>query len=206
MRVFELAKQLGKTSKDLLADLAKEGTVLKNHMSVIEDDVVEALLKKLSPKKEASTAAPKRGHVLIKKRAQPEAAAPEVSVEPGVAPAQEVAPPPPMPARPGPEVFRPHAPVVVPQPPPEPVRPAAAAPAAPVSAPRGPVTGDVGGKEREKERERLKKLKKGVKRDKGDEAAAVPLQQDALVWQDFKPLHRRDERLRAQLPLSAPNW
>ncbi|MGB3941803.1 MAG: translation initiation factor IF-2, partial [Candidatus Manganitrophaceae bacterium] len=61
------------------------------------------------------------------------------------------------------------------------------------------VTGDTSSKEREKERERLKKLKKGGKRDKDDATAAVPLQQDALVWQDFKPLHRRDERLRAQL-------
>jgi translation initiation factor IF-2 len=199
MRVFELAKQLGRTSKDLLAELAKQGTTLKNHMSVIDDDVVEALLKKHAPKQEPVSAAPKRGHVLIKKRTQPELAVPEVSMESPVAPAQETALPPPAPARPGPEVFRPHAPVVVPQPPPEPITPAAAAPAAPVSAPRGPVTGDVGVKEREKERERLKKLKKGGKRDKAEDVAAVPLQQDALVWQDFKPLHRRDERLRAQL-------
>jgi translation initiation factor IF-2 len=199
MRVFELAKQLGKTSKELLADLAKQGAALKNHMSVVDDDVVEALLKKYGPTKETEAAAPKRGHVLIKKRPQLEVAAPEVSMEPPVAPAQETAPPPSIPARPGPEVFRPHAPVVVPQPPPEAVRPVAAAPAAPVAAPRGPVTGDASVKEREKERERLKKLKKGVKRDKAEDTTAVPLQQDALVWQDFKPLHRRDERLRAQL-------
>jgi translation initiation factor IF-2 len=201
MRVFELAKQLGKTSKELLADLAKQGTTLKNHMSVVDDDVVEALLKKHGAKKDAAAApAPKRGQVLIKKRAQAEVAAPEAPVSPPVTPAQEAAPPPQPAARTGPEVFRPHAPVVVPQPPlPEPLKPAAAAPVTPSAPPRGPVTGDVSSKEREKERERLKKLKKGGKRDKDEETAAVPLQQDALVWQDFKPLHRRDERLRAQM-------
>ncbi len=201
MRVFELAKQLGKTSKELLADLAKQGTTLKNHMSVVDDDVVEALLKKHGAKKDATTAtAPKRGQVLIKKRPQAEVAVSEAPVSPPVMPAQEAAPPPQSAARTGPEVFRPHAPVVVPQPPlPEPLKPAAAAPVTPAAPPRGPVMGDVSSKEREKERERLKKLKKGGKRDKDEETAAVPLQQDALVWQDFKPLHRRDERLRAQM-------
>ncbi len=201
MRVFELAKQLGKTSKDLLAELAKQGAVLKNHMSVVDEDVVEALLKKYGAKKDPVTdaSAPKRGQVLIKKRAQPEAVVSEAPIVAAPAAAQETAPPPPPAARPGPDVFRPHAPVVVPQPPlPEPVRPVAAAPA-PAAPPRGVVTADTSSKEREKERERLKKLKKGGKRDKDDATAAVPLQQDALVWQDFKPLHRRDERMRAQL-------
>ncbi len=201
MRVFELAKQLGKTSKELLAELAKQGTALKNHMSVVDDDVVDALLKKYGAKKEAATApAPKRGQVLIKKRPQAEVVAPETPIAPAVMPTPESAPLPPPAARPAPEVFRPHAPVVVPQPPfPEPPKPAGPAPVTPVVPPRGPVAGEVSVKEREKERERLKKLKKGVKRDKDEETAAVPLQQDALVWQDFKPLHRRDERLRAQL-------
>ncbi len=203
MRVFELAKQLGKTSKELLTELAKQGAALKNHMSVVDEDVVESLLKKHGAKKdEASGAsAPKRGQVLIKKRAQPEAAVSETPIAVPVAPEQAIAPSPPPATRPGPEVFRPHAPVVVPQLPlPEPVRPAAATAPAPAAPPRGAVTGDTSSKEREKERERLKKLKKGGgKRDKDDATAAVPLQQDALVWQDFKPLHRRDERLRAQL-------
>ncbi|HET8760142.1 MAG TPA: translation initiation factor IF-2, partial [Nitrospiria bacterium] len=205
MRVFELAKQLGKTSKELLADLAKQGTALKNHMSVLEDDMVEALMKKYGAKKEAAPeAAPRRGQVLIKKRVQAEAPPAPVVEAPVAPPPPEIAAPsqPGAPApRQAPEVFRPHAPVVVPQPPmPEPIRPAAVQPAAPAAPPRGPVSTETLVKEREKEKERLKKgPKKGAKRDKEAEAAAVPLQQDALVWQDFKPLHRRDERLRAQL-------
>ncbi|MFZ5877061.1 MAG: translation initiation factor IF-2 [Nitrospirota bacterium] len=206
MRVFELAKQLGKTSKELLADLAKQGTPLKNHMSVLEEDAVEALMKKYGAKKEAAAepAAPRRGQVLIKKRVQAEAPAAPVEEAPVAPSLVEVAAPPPAAAsKPTPEVFRPHAPVVVPQPPmPEPIRPAAAPAPVPGAPPRGPVSTETALKEREKEkeRERLKKgLKKGAKRDKEEEVAAVPLQQDALVWQDFKPLHRRDERLRAQL-------
>jgi translation initiation factor IF-2 len=209
MRVFELAKQLGKTSKEVLADLGKLGTPLKNHMSVLEDDVVEALMKKYGAKKEAAPepAAPRRGQMLIKKRVQAEAP-PEPVVEAPIAPSPSEIAPPPSPAhapRSVPEVFRPHAPVVVPQPPmPEPVRPAAApaaaALAAPVAPPRGPVSTETALKEREKEKERLKKgLKKGTKRDKEAEVAAAPTQQDALVFQDFKPLHRRDERMRQQL-------
>src|SRR3989304_5111156 len=74
MRVFELAKQLGKTSKELLADLAKQGAVVKGHMSTIDEDQVQALVRKYAPKQEPSAelAGPKRGHVLIKKRVQPE--------------------------------------------------------------------------------------------------------------------------------------
>ncbi len=203
MRVFELAKQLGKTSKELLAELAKHGTVLKNHMSTIDEDQVEVLVRKYAPKKETpADSAPKRGHVLIKKRIQPEAppaeAAPVAAAE-----AIEASPSPhSQSSRSGPDVFRPHAPVVVPQPPmPELVRPAAAGTTA--LPPRSPVSPVVGNSatakehEKEKERDRLKKLKKGGKRDK--EAPPAQLQQDALVWQDFKPLHRRDERLRAQM-------
>ena len=204
MRVFELAKQLGKTSKELLADLAKQGAVLKNHMSTLDDDVVAALIRKYAPKKEpaAEGAAARRGHVLIKKKAQPEAPLPDAAVV-AAAPTPVGEPPaaPPPPGRAAPEVFRPHAPKVVPQiSMPELVRVMFAPAAPPVAPPRGPVVGDTGKaeKEKEKERERIKKLKKPGKRDK-DEAAPAQLQGEALVWQDFKPLHRRDERLRAQM-------
>jgi len=90
MRVFELAKQLGKTSKELLADLAKQGAVLKNHMSTLEEDQVQALVHKYAPKREqaAESAGPKRGHVLIKKRVQPEL--PSIEVLAAAAPAPVV--------------------------------------------------------------------------------------------------------------------
>src|SRR3990172_5348204 len=203
MRVFELAKQLGKTSKELLADLAKQGTVLKNHMSTLDDDVVAALIRKYAPKKEpaAEGAAPRRGHVLIKKKAQPEGPPPDAAGAAAPTPGGEAPAAPPPPGRAAPEVFRPHAPRVVPQiPMPEPVRVMVAPAPPPVAPPRGPVVGDTARaeKEKEKERERIKKLKKPGKRDK-DEAAPAQLQGEALVWQDFKPLHRRDERLRAQM-------
>ncbi len=40
MRVHELAKQINKTSKDILAELEKAGVVLKSHMSVIPDEAL----------------------------------------------------------------------------------------------------------------------------------------------------------------------
>ncbi len=43
MRVHELAKELGVTSKDLMAKIEKIGGSVKNHMSVIEEDMIEKL-------------------------------------------------------------------------------------------------------------------------------------------------------------------
>lgn len=40
MRVHELAKQINKTSKDILAELEKAGVILKSHMSVIPDEAL----------------------------------------------------------------------------------------------------------------------------------------------------------------------
>ncbi len=46
MRVHELAKELGVTSKDLLAEMKSLGHTVKNHMSQVEDEVREQLLAK----------------------------------------------------------------------------------------------------------------------------------------------------------------
>ena len=43
MRVYELAKELGTTSKDLLAKLETLGIEVKNHVSVVSDEVVEQI-------------------------------------------------------------------------------------------------------------------------------------------------------------------
>lgn len=43
MRVHELAKQINKTSKEILAELEKAGVSLKSHMSVIPDEALSAL-------------------------------------------------------------------------------------------------------------------------------------------------------------------
>ena len=45
IRVHELAKQLGKDSKDIIAILEKNGIEVKNHMSSIEEEAVEMVKK-----------------------------------------------------------------------------------------------------------------------------------------------------------------
>jgi len=40
MRVFELAKQLGVPSKDLMKDLKGMGVSVSTHMAVLEDETV----------------------------------------------------------------------------------------------------------------------------------------------------------------------
>ena len=53
MRVHELAKKTGVSSKELIAELAKKGSKVKSHMSLIEEDILEAFLnKKTVSKKE----------------------------------------------------------------------------------------------------------------------------------------------------------
>src|SRR5438093_8065700 len=50
MRVFELAKQLGITSKDLISDLKGIGVTVSNHMAALEDDTVAKILAKAGGK------------------------------------------------------------------------------------------------------------------------------------------------------------
>src|SRR2546427_753457 len=50
MRVFELAKQLGITSKDLIGDLKGIGVTVSNHMAALEDDTVAKILAKAKGK------------------------------------------------------------------------------------------------------------------------------------------------------------
>lgn len=56
MRVHELAKELGMTSKDLIPQIRKLGFDAKSHMSIVDDEIV-TLLRKVSgaPKQESST-------------------------------------------------------------------------------------------------------------------------------------------------------
>jgi translation initiation factor IF-2 len=46
MRVFELAKQLGVPSKDLMNDLKTLGVTVSNHMAALEDEVVTQIMNK----------------------------------------------------------------------------------------------------------------------------------------------------------------
>src|SRR6058998_87925 len=57
MRVFELAKQLGVTSKDLISDLKGIGVTVSNHMAALEDDTVAKILAKAAGKAKKPTAA-----------------------------------------------------------------------------------------------------------------------------------------------------
>ena len=57
MRVHELAKQLGLTSKDFLARLKERHIVAKNHMTSLDEDVVKLFLEERA----AKTSAPYRG-------------------------------------------------------------------------------------------------------------------------------------------------
>src|SRR5579863_427769 len=84
MRVFELAKKIGMTSKELMAILAKMGVEAKNHMSTLDDADVRVLseryVKKGADKKGAAAAVAlavpeRKSRVLIKKPRAPEPAA-----------------------------------------------------------------------------------------------------------------------------------
>ena len=53
MRVHELAKQLGMTSKDLLARLKERHIVATNHMTSLDEDVVKLFLEERAAKTHA---------------------------------------------------------------------------------------------------------------------------------------------------------
>ncbi len=57
MRVFELAKQLGLTSKDLISDLKGIGVTVANHRAALEDDAVAKILAKAAGKAKKPAAA-----------------------------------------------------------------------------------------------------------------------------------------------------
>ena len=62
MRVYELAKELSTTSKDLLAKLEALGIKVKNHVSVVSDEVVEQIKtgKAPEPTETPAEAAPEK--------------------------------------------------------------------------------------------------------------------------------------------------
>ena len=72
MRVFELAKQLGVPSKDLMKDLKGLGVSVSTHMAVLEDDTVAKILAKSSAKaKKQPEATPVKGAKAGKAKADP---------------------------------------------------------------------------------------------------------------------------------------
>ncbi|MDD5217075.1 MAG: translation initiation factor IF-2 [Candidatus Omnitrophica bacterium] len=81
MRVHELAKELGVSSKDLIPRIRKLGCDAKNHMSVVTDDVV-TLLRKFSQSSEKSDD-PKHKRAARSKEGHSETAAEIAEQEPG---------------------------------------------------------------------------------------------------------------------------
>ncbi|TAL08652.1 MAG: hypothetical protein EPO02_12215, partial [Nitrospirae bacterium] len=70
MRVFELAKQLGVPSKDLMKDLKGLGVSVSTHMAVLEDETVAKILAKSSAKtKKQPDASPAKGAKAVKAKA-----------------------------------------------------------------------------------------------------------------------------------------
>jgi translation initiation factor IF-2 len=129
-RIFELAKELGMTSKDLLALFGRLGLEAKNQLSVVEPKVADLLRAQLKGSKAATKPAPAAV-------ARPAAAAP--SPAPAAPPAAAATPPPAQPAAAAPAAEPPARPAARPAAvaPPPPAAPAAEpvappAPAAPV--------------------------------------------------------------------------
>src|SRR5690242_8190837 len=101
MRVHELAKELGVTSKDIIAQIEKAGGTAKNHMAVVEDSMIATLRKSQSgasatatkEKEKKETAAPVAKKAPAKKVEAPaaKAAAPKIEETPK-APAKPAAP------------------------------------------------------------------------------------------------------------------
>jgi translation initiation factor IF-2 len=58
MRVYEFAKQIGLSSKDIIEELKKGGFDVKSHMSVVDEKAVAYIEKKYKPKQETSPSAP----------------------------------------------------------------------------------------------------------------------------------------------------
>jgi translation initiation factor IF-2 len=70
MRVFELAKQLAVTSKDLMKDLKGMGVSVSTHMAVLEDEIVAKVLAKTktTAKKEAEASPVKAAKTVAKSK------------------------------------------------------------------------------------------------------------------------------------------
>src|SRR5438132_1036651 len=142
-RVYELAKDLGLSNKEMVDWLRAHEYDVKSHSSSLEDDQAIAVVEKFKGEKPARAEVPKpsgSGVVLRRKKADT-AAEHEHAAALAAQQAAVVAEPP---SRPPVEVRRPEPPPVLPETRPEPrvavgeARPAAAAEAAPVVVPPAP--------------------------------------------------------------------
>lgn len=72
MKIHELAKEIGVESKAILDFLRKEGVDVKNHMSVVPDNMLEAVRKKFSKGNTDQASAPEKKSAGVKAVALPE--------------------------------------------------------------------------------------------------------------------------------------
>ncbi|OGW79605.1 MAG: hypothetical protein A3G33_07370 [Omnitrophica bacterium RIFCSPLOWO2_12_FULL_44_17] len=77
MRVHELAKELKITSKELISILAGRGVAAKNHMALVEDKMVQELLKGGVKEAESKPSAAVLEKTPAEKKIQPEAVSPK---------------------------------------------------------------------------------------------------------------------------------
>jgi len=243
MRVFELSKEIGISSKELIHVLTQMDIQVKSHMSTLTEDDVNAVMKRKDlPKtktpakksktkkavEEAPPPPPKKRFVLRKKRAAPkEEATPtvaeiapddkEIAAEPIVAaPATQMPDTVPSVSEVQPEVTIPEPPTGVE----EKTTTEAIAPEVPVSsdleaaasappsvkeeakktAPIKPEADKKKGKTQvapDKTKEKPKRARR-VKWGASEGNANVGTQAEARKWQDFKPIHRREDRKAAK--------
>ncbi len=237
MRVFELAKKIGTTSKELMLVLKKMDIHVSNHMGALTEDDVQAVLKKggLKPSKKtlkkgkalkADPSPPppkKKRFVLIKKKAAPVVTAPpeETVAETVTAQAPEAVPElTSETTQVGPSQETPTAtPVSVEAESPDPVvsteptvshekeTVAAQVPKEQPSLKSVPVEKkSVAEPEKKKEKkkgkietpvktkEKAKRGKRGAWDPRTGAAGAPGTAGDSRKWQDFKPIHRKDDR------------
>lgn len=90
VRVYELAKQLNKNSKEILDELSRIGIEGKTHTSSIDGEIAEKVIKSLSPAKKEAKPAPvvkKEEPKVIPKAAKPREVEAEKPAKKGPAPA-----------------------------------------------------------------------------------------------------------------------
>ena len=97
MRIYELAKELGATNKELLATLAGLGTEGKTHSSSLDEDTVTLLREHFGAAAPAAAAAPEAVEPAAEPAVAPEAPPPEAEQEPDEPVAEEPAPAAPVP-------------------------------------------------------------------------------------------------------------
>src|SRR6202163_2771255 len=94
-RIFELAKELGMSSKDLLGLFGRLGLEAKNQLSVVEPKVADLLRAQLKGAKAATKAAPAPASAAVATAEPPAAVVAARSSAPGTSAAEPVAPAPP---------------------------------------------------------------------------------------------------------------